>query len=52
MEISGTDWKWPSQNDELWYEKIDVLENIDSPVKKNSRGVYVVKEMSKYALFL
>lgn len=51
MERSGTDWKWPVQKDEIWYFKTDIMEEIDSPVKKNSRGVYTIHEMNKYKNF-
>ncbi|CAH0551182.1 unnamed protein product [Brassicogethes aeneus] len=45
------DWKWPEETDELFYTKDQIKEVIGEPIKKNSRGAYMVPEMSKYEDF-
>lgn len=52
MTKSGLcDWKWPEQKDEIYYIEEDIMEVIQTPKKKNSRGIYSVPEMAKYTDF-
>ncbi|KAG5868164.1 hypothetical protein JTB14_020308 [Gonioctena quinquepunctata] len=51
MERSEADWKWPCQKDEIWFDNIEVMETIETPVKNNSLGIYTVKELNKYTNF-
>lgn len=49
MEKSGpAGWKWPVQEDVIWYSLGNIIEIIKEPVTKNKRGVFVVPEMRKY----
>ena len=41
-------WKWPNNEDIMWYKKCDIIKKIKSPVQKNTRGVYDVEEMKSY----
>lgn len=48
MTMSGSGWKWPNEDDEIWYKFIDVMQLIKPPEVSNSRGICLVPEISKY----
>lgn len=49
MTFSGVShFKWPENNDQLWYKREDVLEVIKPPTPLNKRGAFIVPEMTKY----
>lgn len=51
MVKSGSDWKWPSREDKLLYEEDAIQEVIETPSKKNNRGIYAIPEMEKFLEF-
>lgn len=42
MKRSSSNWKWPLPNDEIWYDRKDVLRKIKEPIKLSSRGIFTV----------
>lgn len=48
MTMSGSGWKWPNEDDEIWYKFNDVMQLIKPPEVSNSRGICLVPEISKY----
>lgn len=51
MKSGVQDWKWPEEKDQLSYSLEDIKEVIKPPIKKNSRGAFLVPEMAKYEDF-
>ena len=45
MHPSGKYWKWPNQEDEIYYLKNNVLKNITPPQIVNLRGHFMFKEL-------
>lgn len=41
-------WKWPNNEDVMWYTRSDIIRKIKVPTQKNSRGIYGVEEMKIY----
>lgn len=48
MRSGIQDWKWPNHEDIMWYKNSDVIRKISAPTRKNSRGIYEVREMKVY----
>ena len=48
MTMFGPNWKWPEQEDKLWYPRDDVVEKIKEPQLLNARGIYAIEELKKY----
>lgn len=44
----GSGWKWPSEDDEIWYKYEDVMQLIKSPSASNSKGVFHIPEIQNY----
>lgn len=45
---SGTfQWKWPQNDDILWYDRDDILKAIKAP-EPSKRGFFVIKEINNY----
>lgn len=48
MSMSGSGWKWPDVEDEIWYTYENVIQLIKPPEVSNSRGICCVPEIQKY----
>ena len=48
MAASGTNWKWPKQEDKLFYYFCDIMMCINEPVPVGKRGIFRVAEMQKF----
>ena len=46
MTKSGVNWKWPTVEDEMFYENEEIKQKINPP-KKLNRGVMVVNELKE-----
>lgn len=46
--LKTSNWKWPKCEDILWYQNINIVEKIPTPVPFNRRGLYKIQEMEKY----
>lgn len=51
MSMSGSGWKWPDVEDEIWYTYENVIQLIKPPEVSNSRGICCVPEIQKYRKF-
>jgi len=45
---SGSNWKWPKQEDKLFYYLRDTVMVISDPVPIGKRGIFRVVEMDKF----
>lgn len=48
MAMSGSNWNWPTEDDELWYPYEDIIELIRPPKFSKSNCAILVPEMAKY----
>ena len=48
MVASGTNWKWPKQEDKLFYDSRDIVMCINDPVPFGKRGAFRVVDMQKF----
>lgn len=49
MTMSGPNgWRWPDQEDKIWYVEGQIVERISPPSTTNSRGVCTVQAKLKY----
>ena len=48
MVSSGSNWKWPKQEDKLFYYLRDIVMVISDPVPIGKRGIFRVVEMDKF----
>lgn len=52
MAMSGiSTWKWPKNDDILWYPNSDIVKSIKKPVLVNKRGIYKVTEMNTHSSY-
>lgn len=45
MQMSGTNWRWPGEDDILIYDSQDVIKKLNPPVLLNKRGVYLFNDL-------
>lgn len=45
MKKVGDHWKWPSIDDDIWYDFNEIISLIAPPKAINKRGLYLVPEM-------
>ncbi|KAF2903629.1 hypothetical protein ILUMI_02561 [Ignelater luminosus] len=45
-------WKWPENEDIMWYPKEDIVQKIEEPGLKNNSELYVIPEMKKFTATL
>lgn len=48
MVQSGLNFRWPEKRDNLWYFPDQIITKIRKPKEVNSRGSYIVPEMTPY----
>ncbi|KAF5291769.1 hypothetical protein FQA39_LY14257 [Lamprigera yunnana] len=48
----GNTFWWPDTPDQIWYNRLAIMENIQNPKTVNNRGFFKVPEMEKYLPFI